>query len=107
MFLPWRARGPCLASGSPNGSNLACTTRVAALAACLALTSALAQTGYNRPPDNILDVMRAPPPPVPMVSPTNDRILLVSWQEYPSITRVATPYLRLAGARVEPGNHSK
>ena len=42
-----------------------------------------------------------------MVSPTHDTILLVSWQDYPSITRVATPFLRLAGVRVEPGNHSK
>jgi len=64
-------------------------------------------SGYNQPPQNILDVMHAPSPPQPMVSPTHESILLVSWQDYPSIARVATPYLRLAGARVEPGNHSK
>ena len=51
--------------------------------------------------------MHAPSPPVPEVSPTEDTILLVSWQDYPSISRVATPFLRLAGARVEPKNHSK
>src|SRR5271165_44517 len=64
-------------------------------------------SGYNLPPKNILDVMRAPLPPRPVVSPTRDSILLVSWQEYPSIARVATPFLRLAGVRVEPKNHSK
>lgn len=64
-------------------------------------------SGYNQPPKNILDVMLAPTPPVPVVSPTHDAILLVSWQEYPSISRVATPFLRLAGVRVEPKNHSK
>jgi len=64
-------------------------------------------SGYNLPPKNILDVMRAPLPPQPSVSPTHDSILLVSWQEYPSIARVATPFLRLAGVRVEPKNHSK
>jgi dipeptidyl aminopeptidase/acylaminoacyl peptidase len=64
-------------------------------------------SGYNQPPKNILDVMLAPSLPRPVVSPTNDSILLVSWQEYPSITRVATPFLRLAGVRVEPKNHSK
>jgi dipeptidyl aminopeptidase/acylaminoacyl peptidase len=63
--------------------------------------------GYNQPPKNILDVMQAPSPPYPSVSPTHDAILLVSWQDYPSISRVATPFLRLAGVRVEPGNHSK
>src|SRR5258707_10656557 len=63
-------------------------------------------SGYNKPPQYILDVMNAPSPPVPDVSPTHDTILLVSKQEYPGISRVATPYLRLAGARAEPKNHS-
>ena len=64
-------------------------------------------SGYNQPPKNILDVMHAPSPPTPVVSPTQNAILLVSWQNYPSISRVATPFLRLAGVRVEPKNHSK
>lgn len=64
-------------------------------------------SGYNQPPKNILDVMLAPLPPQPKVSPTPDSMLLVYWQEYPSISRVATPFLRLAGVRVEPKNHSR
>src|SRR5271166_5673773 len=95
------------------GALVACTA-VAPVAAQSPLSSskvatAAAETasGYNLPPKNILDVMRAPMPPRPVVSPTNDSILLVSWQEYPSIARVATPFLRLAGVRVEPKNHSK
>lgn len=64
-------------------------------------------SGYDRPPKEILDVMHAPSPPQPEVSPTEDNILLVSWEDYPSISRVATPFLRLAGVRIEPGNHSK
>jgi dipeptidyl aminopeptidase/acylaminoacyl peptidase len=66
-----------------------------------------ATPGYNQPPKNILDVMHAPLPPFPAMSPTHDSILLVSLQLYPSISRVATPFLRLAGVRVEPRNHSK
>ena len=65
------------------------------------------ESGYNQPPKNILDVMRAPSPPTASVSPTKDTILLVSWQEYPPMSRVAAPFLRLAGARIEPRNHSK
>ena len=72
-----------------------------------ATTPTQAASGYNQPPKNILDVMHAPSPPVPRVSPTQDAILLVSWQDYPSIARVSTPFLRLAGVRVEPKNHSK
>jgi dipeptidyl aminopeptidase/acylaminoacyl peptidase len=70
-------------------------------------TASEGATGYNQPPKNILDVMHAPSPPTPEVSPTHDMILLVSWQDYPPISRVATPFLRLAGVRVEPRNHSK
>ena len=64
-------------------------------------------SGYDKPPQYILDVMHAPSPPWPEVSPTYDSILLLSWQDYPSISRVAEPFLRLAGVRIEPRNHSK
>ena len=80
---------------------------VGVLIACAALHMVAQTSGYDLPPKNILDVMRAPLPPAPVVSPMKDKMLLVVWQLYPSIARVATPYLRLAGVRVEPKNHSK
>ena len=98
---------------------------IAVLAALLAQPNALAQasatpplagaasaqpksaSGYDQPPKEILDVMRSPSPPAANVSPTQDRILLISWQDYPALSRVAAPFLRLAGARVEPMNHAK
>jgi dipeptidyl aminopeptidase/acylaminoacyl peptidase len=98
------------------GALVACATSVPVTAQSTSFSSKVtsaparpveAASGYNRPPQNILDVMHAPSPPFPVVSPTHDAILLVSWQDYPSISRVATPFLRLAGARVEPKNHSK
>jgi len=64
-------------------------------------------SGYERPPKDILDVMRAPSLPVPVVSPTGDRMIMVQWQIYQSIERMRNPYLRLAGIRVEPHNHSR
>ncbi|QDK38622.1 prolyl oligopeptidase family serine peptidase [Bdellovibrio sp. NC01] len=80
-----------------------------ALSAGLVLTASLANatTGYDKPPKEILDVMQAPATPFPRISPTKDRILLVSMQNYPSITRVAEPFLRLAGVRVEPSNRGR
>src|ERR1700689_3766179 len=98
---------------------------VAALVACAAplaaqsnasfsleVTSAAATategvSGYNQPPKNILDVMPAPSPPIPRPSPTQDAILLVSWQDYPSIGRVSTPFLAWARGRGGPKNHTK
>jgi len=94
--------GPAAAQSNAsllNGSSLSASS-----AAAVPTRSA---SGYDQPPKDILDVMQAPSPPVPVVSPTHDSILLVSWQDYPSISRVATPFLRLAGVRVEPGNHSR
>src|SRR5580693_5604124 len=88
---------PISAQSNPSALNVVST----------AATSTEGTSGYNQPPKNILDVMQAPSPPRPRVSPTQDTILLVSWQDYPSISRVATPFLRLAGVRVEPKNHSK
>ncbi len=88
---------PVAAQSTPTSGN----------AAPAAATLTESASGYNLPPKNILDVMRAPSPPYPLVSPTQDTILLLSMQDYPSISRVATPFLRLAGVRVEPRNHSK
>ena len=72
-----------------------------------AAASAATSSGYNQPPADILKVMRAPSPPAPSVSPTRDRMLLVSQQDHPTIARVATPFLKLAGVRIEPKNHGK
>ncbi len=97
VFVAWAASAPMTAQlTSPSSPLISARARAAE-----------ATSGYNQPPKNILDVMRAPSPPIPRVSPTEDTILLVYWQDYPSIARVATPFLRLAGVRVEPKNHSK
>lgn len=72
-----------------------------------AQTAPAQPAGYGQPPEAILSVMRAPSSPTPRLSPTGDRLLLVAQEDYPSIARVATPYLRLGGVRVEPRNHSQ
>ncbi|MGB9109109.1 MAG: S9 family peptidase, partial [Telluria sp.] len=69
--------------------------------------AAQAASAYSQPPKEILDVMRAPAPPSPSLSPTRDKLMLVTMEEYPSIAKVATPFLRLAGVRIEPGNQSQ
>lgn len=69
--------------------------------------TAEAASGYKQPPSNILDVMRAPALPIPVPSPTGDRIILVSQAKYPSISHIANPYLRLAGVRVDTANHNR
>lgn len=83
------------------------TLAVGMTSGALAAPTAAAASSYNQPPKEILDVMRAPPPPLPSLSPTHDKLMLVTMQDFPSIAKVATPFLRLAGVRIEPGNHSQ
>jgi dipeptidyl aminopeptidase/acylaminoacyl peptidase len=68
---------------------------------------AFAASGYDKPPQAVLDVLHAPMPAQPLVSPTRDTILLVSWVKYPPIAQVAEPYLKLAGVRLEPRTRRK
>ncbi|PAM44542.1 peptidase, partial [Acinetobacter baumannii] len=62
---------------------------------------------YAKPPEHLLKVLKAPPPPAPNIDPSGQRLLLTTAQTYPSITRVAQPYLKLAGVRLEPKNRSR
>lgn len=83
------------------------TLCLAALAASTAFAADAALAGYDVPPENLLKVLKAPPPPVPSLDPTGRRVLLTTSQTYPSIERVARPYLKLAGVRLEPANRSR
>ena len=81
------------------------TALAAGLIALCATGPALA--GYDAPPEHLLKVLKAPPPPTPSVDPTGQRLLLTTAQTYPSIERVARPYYKLAGVRLEPANRSR
>src|SRR5579859_5356737 len=65
-----------------------------------------ATSSYDKPPPDVLQVLTTPSPPRPVLNPTRDAALLVTWVDYPGIARVAEPFLKLAGMRVEPRNHS-
>lgn len=78
---------------------------IPALALVLGATGAHAQ--YQQPPEPLLGVMRAPLPPVPQLDPTGSTLMIVQQGQYPAIARVAEPYLKLAGVRVEPRFHAR
>jgi dipeptidyl aminopeptidase/acylaminoacyl peptidase len=74
---------------------------VLVLAAIVAVPAA-GQTPYKLPPREVVAILDAPPPPMAIVSPTRDAMLLVEVRPYPSIELVAQPVLRLAGVRINP-----
>src|ERR1022692_445033 len=73
-------------------------TAILLLAAALALPAELT---YQKPPQEILDVLNAPPPPAISVNPSRDYAILMQPLRYPRIAEVAQPMLRLAGLRID------
>ena len=75
----------------------------------LALCSAhpcLAQTTWQQPPKEVLDVLHAPDFPSTWVDPTGATVALADRLRYPPIADLAAPMLRLAGVRVNPNTNS-
>jgi len=68
------------------------------VAAALAIPAELT---YQKPPQEILDVLNAAPPPLISVSPSRDYAILMQPLRYPPIAEVAQPMLRLAGLRID------
>jgi dipeptidyl aminopeptidase/acylaminoacyl peptidase len=68
---------------------------------------AFAQQKYEKPPKEILDVLNAPLPPTPFLSPTRDMLALADLMIYPNISDLAEPMLRLAGVRINPRTNAE
>ncbi|MGH9821173.1 MAG: hypothetical protein ACRD43_13490, partial [Pyrinomonadaceae bacterium] len=58
---------------------------------------AFAQGSYKKPPQEVMDVLNAPPIPSTTVSPAGDKIAMLVPLRYPPIADLAQPMLRLAG----------
>ncbi|MFN0121755.1 MAG: prolyl oligopeptidase family serine peptidase [Blastocatellia bacterium] len=82
---------------------------VRAVLFCLAVLSlsltAFAQTGYQKAPKEVADILSAPLAPLVQVSPARDRMILAGYERYPSIAELAEPMLRLAGRRISPNSN--
>src|ERR1700722_985061 len=71
---------------------------------CLLVTTpsvVSAETHYQKPPKEVLDVLNAPLTPTISVSPHRDYAILMQPVRYPPIAEVAQPMLRLAGIRID------
>ncbi|HEV2490336.1 MAG TPA: prolyl oligopeptidase family serine peptidase [Candidatus Acidoferrales bacterium] len=67
----------------------------------------VAQTTYQKPPKEILDVMNAPATPIALPSPNGAEMLLAEPVRYPSIAELARPMYRLAGVRIDPASNGQ
>jgi dipeptidyl aminopeptidase/acylaminoacyl peptidase len=57
---------------------------------------------YQLPPQSIVDILDAAPPPTPDLSPTKDTLALIERASMPALSELAQPMLRLAGRRINP-----
>lgn len=82
--------------------------RVVLIAALLAAIPALsAQEPYKLPPQEVIDIVDAPPTPSVSMSPAGDTMALVERESMPSIAYIAEPILRIAGMRITPAYNSR
>src|SRR5450759_3521707 len=88
-----------------NSRNRRLVLGVAAIIGFVTGPGARAESSYRKPPQDVLDVLHAPPPPSAVISPTHDWMLLATPIPYPPISDLAQPMLRLAGVRVIGKNH--
>jgi len=75
--------------------------------AALLLALPLLAEGYHAAPPPIRKVLDAPLPPLALVSPAKDRVLLVNREAYPSIAVISEPLVKLAGVRVNPRSNAE
>lgn len=83
----------------------ACSGATAPAPQAASPTAAAGQTIYLTPPQEILDILDAPPPPGVSVSPDNEWLLLTESLSMPTIEQLAQPVLGLAGSRINPRNN--
>ena len=76
------------------------------LAARLSPSSGAAETLYQKPPKEVLDVLHAPALPDASLDPTRTTLLLATPVRFPPIADLAQPFLRLGGSRVVVRNRS-
>ena len=63
--------------------------------------------GYKMPPQEIVDILDAPPTPYVSVSPNGEHALLVERESMPPISEMAKPMERLAGGRFDPTTNGR
>jgi dipeptidyl aminopeptidase/acylaminoacyl peptidase len=68
----------------------------------VSLIALQAQHTYQLPPQEIVDILDAPPLPVTRISPDGIHMIFMYRETMPTIEDLAIPYLNLAGFRVDP-----
>lgn len=77
------------------------------LAVILITAQTLTQDAYRTPPQNIVDILDAPPLPATRIGPDGSYMLFLYRESMPTIEDLAIPYNNLAGFRVDPQRNTR
>ncbi len=77
------------------------------LTLCILSSITVAQDIYRTPPQEIVDILDAPPLPLTRVSPDRTHMLFMDRESTPTIKDLAIPYINLAGFRVDPQRNTR
>lgn len=75
--------------------------------AALAVSAAHGQEAYRLPPQDIVDIVDAPPSPYTSLSPARDTLLLMHREALPPVSELARPMERLAGLRLDAATNGR
>ncbi len=78
-----------------------------ALVVLLQTTPAIAQDGYQKPPEAISKLIEAPSTPSVSIDSKAEWMLMMERPGYPSIEEVAAPELRIGGTRINPATNGR
>jgi dipeptidyl aminopeptidase/acylaminoacyl peptidase len=67
----------------------------------------VAQEPYKLPPQEVIDIVDAPPTPLVSMSPAGVTMALIERESMPTIAYVSEPILRIAGLRITPSFNSR
>lgn len=67
----------------------------------------VAESGYQLPPEEVVDIVDAPPTPSVSLSPDGEWMLFLTRDAMPSLEDISRRMLRLAGIRIDPEANSQ
>ncbi|XP_057461519.1 probable glutamyl endopeptidase, chloroplastic isoform X1 [Actinidia eriantha] len=87
--------------GGGSNSSLSSTSSAAADATTVDYEDSALDAGYRLPPQEIRDIVDAPPLPALSFSPQRDKILFLKRRSLPPLSELARPEEKLAGIRID------
>ncbi|GFZ04531.1 prolyl oligopeptidase family protein [Actinidia rufa] len=87
--------------GGGSNSSLSSTSSAAAAATTVDYEDSALDAGYRLPPQEIRDIVDAPPLPAMSFSPQRDKILFLKRRSLPPLSELARPEEKLAGIRID------